>query len=84
MRKSVASKKFLPKIVNSERRLKERALKSPKNHATKPKRRVAVILLIFRDSNSQATPGSIKEIEELNAAMLNSIKKNYKLFILQV
>ena len=58
-------KKVSSKIVNSERRLKERALKSPKNHATKPKRRVAVILLILRDSISQATPGSIKEIEEL-------------------
>ena len=47
VRKSVASKKFLPKIVNSESKLKERALKRPINQATNPKSKVAVILLIF-------------------------------------
>ena len=74
VRKSVASKKFLPKIVNSESKLKERALKRPINQATNPKSKVAVILLIFKDSINQATPGSIKEMEELKAAMLNRTK----------
>ena len=74
VKKSVASKKFFPKIVNSERRLNERALKSPINHATKPNKAVAVILFIFKDSISHATPGSIRDIEELNAAILNSTK----------
>ena len=43
-------------------------------HAINPNKRVAVILLIRRDSINQATPGSIREIDELNAAMLNKTK----------
>ena len=74
VKKSVASKKFFPKIVNSESRLKDRALKSPINQATKPNKAVAIILFIFKDSISHATPGSIRDIEELNAAILNSTK----------
>ena len=54
--------------------MKDNALRIPKDQATRPKPSVAVILLIFRDSMSQATPGSINEIDELNAAMLNRIK----------
>ena len=54
--------------------MKDSALRIPKDQATRPKPSVAVILLIFRDSISQATPGSINEIDELNAAMLNRIK----------
>ena len=62
-------------MVNSDKRLKERALKSPKNQATKPNKAVAVILFIFNDSINHATPGSIKEIDELKAAILNKTKK---------
>ena len=76
VKKSVASKKFLPKIVNSDRRLNDNALKRPINQAKKPKIIVAVILLIFKDSINQATPGSMSDIEELKAAMLNKIKNN--------
>ena len=35
---------------------------------------VAVVLFIFKDSINQATPGSIKDIDELKAAMLNKTK----------
>ena len=74
VKKSVASKKFFPKIVNSDNKLKDKALKRPRNHATKPSNKVAVILLIFKDSINQATPGSMRDIEELKAAMLNKTK----------
>ena len=74
VKKSVASKKFLPNIVNSESKLNDKALNSPINHAVNPSSAVAVILFIFKDSINQATPGSIKDIEELSAAILNKTK----------
>ena len=70
----MASKKFFQNIVNSESKLKDKALNNPINHAINPNKRVAVILLILRDSINQATPGSIREIDELNAAMLSKTK----------
>ena len=63
-------------MVNSESKLNDKALKRPKNQATKPSNRVAVILLIFKDSINHATPGSMRDIEELKAAILNKTKNN--------
>ena len=74
VRKSVKSKKFIPNILNSDIKLKERALKIPSVQAKAPNAMAAYDLLVLRDSTSQATPGSIKEIEELSAAMLKRIK----------
>ena len=61
VKKSVASKKFFPKIVNSDSRLKDKALNSPKNQATRPNKEVAVILFIFNDSINQARDRADKE-----------------------
>ena len=60
--------------MKSDRRLNDKALKIPKNHAIKPNKRVAVILFIFKDSINHATPGSISEMDELKAAILKRIK----------
>ena len=49
------------------------------NHAVNPRRIVAVILFIFKDSINQATPGSIKDIEELKAAILNKTKNKVQI-----
>ena len=68
------SKKFIPNILNSDIRLKERALKTPNIQANVPKTIEAVILFNFNSTN-QATLGSKSEIEELSAAMVKRIKK---------
>ena len=74
LQKSVKSKKLNPKIWNSDIRLKDKALNMPKVHAKLPSKIAALSLFIFQDSTNQATLGSKREIDELNAAMLRRIK----------
>ena len=66
-------KKFLIVILTIIS-INDKALNRPINQAVNPSSIVAVILLIFKDSINQATPGSIKDIEELKAAILNKTK----------
>ena len=74
VKKSVKSKKFLPNNLNSDNKLNDKALNKPKLQAIVPSIKAAVFLLNFKDSTSQATLGSRREIEELSAAILNKTK----------
>ncbi len=72
---SIISKIFIPMNLNSDHRLKENTEPNPTSHIVNPKNTDALFRDISDTSLNHAIPGSIKEIEDVHAAMVKSRKK---------
>ena len=77
LRNSTFSKKFIPNNFKSDQILKENTEPSPTNQIINPKKADALERDKLNASHSQATPGSIRDIEEVHAA-IESRRKNIK------
>ena len=73
---SIISKIFIPINLNSDQRLKENTDPNPTNQIINPKKTDACFRDISKTSLNHAIPGSIKEIEDVHAAIVNNRKKN--------
>ena len=72
---SIISKIFIPINLNSDQRLKENTDPNPTNQIINPKKTDACFRDISKTSLNHAIPGSIKEIEDVHAAIVNNRKK---------
>ena len=73
---SIISKIFIPINLNPDQRLKENTDPNPTNQIINPKKTDACFRDISETSLNHAIPGSIKEIEDVHAAIVNNRKKN--------